>query len=62
MATPFPVLMQQAGALRTARQVAFRKKFDARPIWEQHSYYCQVRLALNASPHPSLDLSRRVQP
>lgn len=39
--TPFNVLMQQASALKGARQAPFRKKFDSFPVWYQHSYYAQ---------------------
>jgi len=40
--TPFPVLMQQAAGLRTAKQAAFRKKFDGHAPWYQHSFYLQL--------------------
>ena len=37
--TPFPVLLQQAAALKASRQAPLRKKFDSWPRWYQSSLF-----------------------
>ena len=44
MTTPFPVLMQQAAALRQSQGAVWRKNYDNSPIWFQHSLFTEEEL------------------
>ena len=37
--TPFNVLMQQAGKMKSKQGEVFRKKYDSYPLWYQHSMF-----------------------
>ena len=54
MTTPFPVLMQQAAALRQSQGAVWRKNYDNSPIWFQHSLFTEEELGtLRGSGRPT---------